>query len=114
MKRYNENCKGSHFIFYFICAIIILNKHCAIIFQGSVKMEYKFSMHGTCAKQVSFELDGNNHITNVKFIGGCSGNAKGIAALAENRTPEEVITSLNGIKCGYKNTSCPDQFAQAL
>ena len=77
-------------------------------------MEFKFNMHGTCAKQVSFELDGDNKLKNVKFVGGCNGNAKGLAALAENRTPADVIASLEGIKCGFKNTSCPDQLALAL
>lgn len=79
-----------------------------------INMEYKFNLHGTCAKQVNFELNDENLIKNVKFVGGCNGNAKGIAALAENRSSLEVISALEGIKCGYKNTSCPDQFAKAL
>ena len=51
---------------------------------------------------------------NVRFEGGCNGNLKGIAALVEGMKPEEVIERVEGIRCGFKNTSCPDQLAKAL
>jgi len=63
--------------------------------------------------QIEFELDGET-VKNVNFIGGCSGNTQGIAKLAEGRSKDELISLLSGIKCGFKNTSCPDQLAKAL
>lgn len=77
-------------------------------------MRFKYNMEGTCAKQVEFELDDEKKIRKITFSGGCSGNSHGIAALAEGKTPEEVISALAGIRCGFKNTSCPDQFSKAL
>ena len=72
-----------------------------------------YSTKGTCSKQIIFELDDNNTIHNVKFIGGCSGNLQGISRLVEGKTPDEVVALLKGIRC-KQNTSCPDQLAQAL
>lgn len=72
---------------------------------------YKTS--GTCSKNIEIEYDGNV-IKNVKFTGGCNGNLQGISALVRNKTFDEVIDVLKGIKCGFKNTSCPDQLATAL
>lgn len=72
-----------------------------------------YSTKGTCSKQIIFELDDNNKIHNVKFIGGCSGNLQGISRLVEGKTPDEVVSLLKGIRC-KQNTSCPDQLAQAL
>lgn len=74
-------------------------------------MTYK--TNGTCSQKIDFEIiDGK--ITNVKFLGGCNGNLQGISRLVEGMTPEEAIGKLKGIKCGFKNTSCPDQLACAL
>lgn len=74
-------------------------------------MVYKTT--GTCSQLISFELkDGKIH--NVSFQGGCNGNLKGISALVEGMDAKEAIAKLDGIKCGFKNTSCPDQLAQAL
>ena len=74
---------------------------------------YKTSTRGVCCRMITFDIvDGK--ITDVCFHGGCHGNTQGIAALAEGRTPEEVIAVLEGIRCGQKPTSCPDQLAQAL
>jgi len=53
-------------------------------------------------------------VTNVSFLGGCNGNLKGVAALAEGQKAEDIIKRCKGITCGFKTTSCPDQFAQAL
>lgn len=68
---------------------------------------------GTCARTIDFEIEGTK-IKNVKFNGGCNGNGKGISALVEGMEAQEVINRCKGIKCGMKNTSCPDQLAKAL
>ena len=76
-------------------------------------MEYSCNLSGTCADRVDFELtDGVLH--NIRFHRGCSGNTQGVARLAEGMTAEEYIRRCKGIRCGMKNTSCPDQFAKAL
>ena len=76
-------------------------------------MTYTYKTRGTCSRQIDFELD-NGIVKNVSFFGGCNGNLKGIGALVEGRPAEEVIELLKGMKCGFKNTSCPDQLALAL
>ncbi len=76
-------------------------------------MTHKFTPKGVCSRSITFDLN-DGIISNVSFYGGCNGNLKGIAALAEGKEATEVIKSLNGIKCGFKSTSCPDQFARAL
>lgn len=74
-------------------------------------MTYKTK--GTCSQSIDFDIvDGK--VRNVRFLGGCNGNLKGISTLVDGMTPEEVIAKLEGIKCGFKSTSCPDQLAQAL
>lgn len=62
---------------------------------------------------ISFEVE-DNKVSNVQFFGGCNGNLKGIGALVEGMDIDEVIARVEGIKCGMKSTSCPDQLAQAL
>lgn len=74
-------------------------------------MRYKTS--GVCAAVIDFEVE-EGIVKNVKFIGGCNGNTQGIARLVEGMPVEEVITRLEGIKCGFKSTSCPDQLTKAL
>lgn len=76
-------------------------------------MHYDYKTQGTCSRTISFDIE-NGTVKNVKFEGGCNGNLKGISALAEGKKPEELIKSLEGIKCGFKQTSCPDQFSRAL
>ena len=76
-------------------------------------MDYKYKTRGTCAREISFELE-NGIVKNVSFFGGCNGNLKGIAALVEGKKAEEIIPLIKGIKCGFKPTSCPDQLAVAL
>ena len=76
-------------------------------------MTHSYKTRGTCSRQIDFEID-NGIVKNVSFFGGCNGNLKGIGALVEGRPAEEVIALLKGMKCGFKNTSCPDQLAQAL
>ena len=76
-------------------------------------MRYSYKTSGTCAREINFDvIDGK--IFNVEFIGGCNGNLKGIASLVEGTEAKDVIDKLSGIKCGFKNTSCPDQLAKAL
>lgn len=76
-------------------------------------MKYNYKTKGTCSRSVEFEIN-DGVISNVRFEGGCNGNLKGIAALAEGKKPEEIIEALAGIRCGFKSTSCPDQFSKAL
>lgn len=72
-----------------------------------------YKTKGVCSKEISFDLvDGKVH--NVSFVGGCNGNLKGICSLIEGQDAKEVIKRLDGIQCGFKSTSCPDQLAQAL
>ncbi|HIS79916.1 MAG TPA: TIGR03905 family TSCPD domain-containing protein [Candidatus Scatomonas merdavium] len=72
-----------------------------------------YKTHGTCSQQISFDLE-DGRIHNVQFVGGCNGNLKGICALVEGMDAREAISKLEGIRCGFKPTSCPDQLAQAL
>lgn len=73
----------------------------------------KYTVNGVCSRSVSFDIvDGI--VKNVVFEGGCNGNTKGVASLAEGMPAEEVIRRLKGITCGFKPTSCPDQLALAL
>lgn len=76
-------------------------------------MVYKYKTKGTCSRSISFELDGDT-VKNVSFEGGCNGNLKGIAALVDGMKIEDVIAKVEGIRCGFKSTSCPDQLAKAL
>lgn len=75
------------------------------------KLEYR--THGTCSRQVNVEVDGDV-ITSCAFVGGCSGNTQGVAALVVGMKVDDAIKKLKGIKCGFKPTSCPDQLALAL
>ena len=76
-------------------------------------MNYEFKTSGTCSRSILFDVvDGK--VQNVQFIGGCNGNLKGIAALVEGMDVDTVIERVQGITCGMKKTSCPDQLAQAL
>ena len=77
-------------------------------------MVYKYNTFGTCAQKIEIEIDENEIIRNVEFFGGCNGNLKGIAKLVEGQKIDDVISRLEGIKCGFKSTSCPDKLASAL
>lgn len=78
-------------------------------------MTYTYRPVGVCAQQINIDIDDENETINeIQFFGGCNGNLQGIAALAKGKTLDEVISSLKGINCGMKGTSCPDQLAQAL
>ena len=76
-------------------------------------MEFEYKTKGTCSQRIQFEIvDGKLH--NVQFLGGCNGNLKGICSLIEGMEVDAVIARLDGIHCGMKDTSCPDQLARAL
>ena len=76
-------------------------------------MTHEYTTRGTCSRKILFEVeDGKVH--NVQFINGCSGNTQGVAKLCEGMDVNEVIDRLEGIRCGMKPTSCPNQLAQAL
>ena len=76
-------------------------------------MQYNYKTKGTCSREINFEVE-NGKVKNVQFFGGCNGNLKGIGALVEGMDIDEVIARVEGIHCGMKSTSCPDQLAQAL
>lgn len=76
-------------------------------------MMYTYLTSGTCSKQIIFEVDEQNRLHGVKFIGGCSGNLQGVSRLVEGKELDEVETLLAGIKC-RNGTSCPDQLTKAI
>ena len=76
-------------------------------------MEIKFQPQGVCSKQIVIDVE-DGIVNNVKFIGGCSGNTQGVGVLAKGMQVNEVIERLQGIRCGARPTSCPDQLAKAL
>ena len=76
-------------------------------------MQYEYKTKGTCSQRIFFDIE-DGKVKNVQFVGGCNGNLKGIAALVEGMDAEEVISRVEGIRCGMKGTSCPDQLAKAL
>lgn len=78
-----------------------------------MKKTINYTTSGTCSRQIEITVDGDR-IENVKFVGGCSGNTQGVAALVSGMLVDEAIGRLKGIRCGYKATSCPDQLAAAL
>ncbi|MBO5247858.1 MAG: TIGR03905 family TSCPD domain-containing protein [Clostridia bacterium] len=75
---------------------------------------FDFTPKGVCSRGIHLEVDENNIVTSVRFIGGCAGNTQGVARLSEGRKVDDVIETLKGIRCGMKSTSCPDQLACAL
>ena len=72
-----------------------------------------YKTKGTCSTMIDVELK-DGVIDSVKFSGLCNGNLQGISALVKGMKPEEAISRLKGIRCGFKPTSCPDQLAHAL
>ena len=74
---------------------------------------YSFRPHWTCSQRMDVVMEGDV-MQSVKILGGCSGNTKGVCALARGRKAQEVIDALEGIKCGPRSTSCPDQLARGL
>ncbi len=76
-------------------------------------MDYEYKTRGVCSRKITFSVE-DGKVCKVAFDGGCNGNGKGVAALVEGMDVDEAIRRMEGIKCGMKNTSCPDQLAQAL
>lgn len=76
-------------------------------------MQYTYRTRGTCSQGIQFEIV-DNKVHNVQFIGGCSGNTQGVARLIEGMDVNEAISRIEGIHCGPRPTSCPDQLATAL
>ena len=74
---------------------------------------FTYSPVGTCSRQILFDVDSENRLHNVRFIGGCSGNLQGIARLVEGKTLDEIESLLKGVKC-KGSTSCPDQLSRAI
>ena len=76
-------------------------------------MTFEYIPRGVCSRKIIIDVE-DNKVLDVKLIGGCNGNLKGIGALVKGMTVDEVITRLEGIDCNMKGTSCPDQLAMAL
>lgn len=77
-------------------------------------MTYSYKTRGTCSRQITIELNDDQTIKSVSFLGGCNGNLQGISALVKGKRIDEVINTLKGIDCNMRGTSCPDQLARAL
>jgi uncharacterized protein (TIGR03905 family) len=76
-------------------------------------MQFSYKTNGVCSRKILVDVE-DGIVKQVRFEGGCNGNTKGISALVEGMKVEDVIKRLEGIKCGFKNTSCPAQLAEAL
>lgn len=76
--------------------------------------ELTYMTHGTCSRAINVAVNDDGTIESVSFVGGCSGNTQGVAALVRGMQIDEAISRMEGIRCGFKSTSCPDQLAQAL
>ena len=76
-------------------------------------MHKTYNTKGTCSTQIDFDIE-EGKLHNLKFTGGCNGNLKGIAALVEGEDIDTVKEKLKGIKCGMRETSCPDQLSKAI
>ena len=77
-------------------------------------MEYRYKPTGVCSREMIFNINEDNTIESLEVIGGCNGNLKGIGRLIKGMKRDDVIERLEGVECNIKNTSCPDQIAQAL
>lgn len=87
------------------------------MYNTKIKREDKKTMTytttGVCSKAINFEVN-DNKVTSINFVGGCAGNTTGICKLVEGMDVDDVIQRLDGITCGFRKTSCPDQLATAL
>ena len=77
-------------------------------------MKSSYVPHGVCSSLIEFEVDDNNILKELKVTHGCNGNLKAVSKLCVGRNIDNIINDLEGIKCGFKDTSCPDQIAKAL
>ena len=78
-----------------------------------MKKHIEYKTKGTCSKMVIVDVE-DGIVTDCSFVGGCSGNTRGVCALVKGMNVDEAIGRIKGIKCGFKDTSCPDQLALAL
>ncbi|HBJ18613.1 MAG TPA: TIGR03905 family TSCPD domain-containing protein [Clostridiales bacterium] len=78
-----------------------------------MKKHIEYKTHGTCSRMITVDIE-DGVITDCAFLGGCPGNTVGVASLVKGMRVEDAIARLSGIRCGSKNTSCPDQLANAL
>ena len=76
-------------------------------------MTYEYTPKGVCSRKMIIEIE-DGIVTDIQIMGGCNGNLKGISSLVKGMPVDEVISRLEGITCGFKGTSCPDQLAKAL
>jgi uncharacterized protein (TIGR03905 family) len=76
-------------------------------------MHFEYKTRGTCSSRILFDIE-DGRLRNLEFIGGCNGNLQGLGRLTEGMNVDEVISKLQGIRCGMKQTSCPDQLSRAL
>jgi len=76
-------------------------------------MTVEYSPQGVCSRKMTIQIE-DGHICSLRVDGGCNGNLSGISRLVEGMEVEEAIRRLDGIRCGSRPTSCPDQLAQAL
>lgn len=76
-------------------------------------MQYEYKTKGTCSQRILFDIT-EGKVSNVQFIGGCNGNLQGISKLVDGMDVNAIIEKIEGIRCGMKPTSCPDQLARAL
>ncbi len=76
-------------------------------------MKYTYKTKGVCSSTITVEIE-DDVVKSVQFVGGCNGNLKGISSLVVGMKVDDVIERLEGIRCGFKSTSCPDQLAKAL
>ena len=74
---------------------------------------YNYKPIGVCSRNIELQIE-NNKLVDIKVLGGCSGNLEGIRSLIKGMDLDMIIEKLNGVKCGFKNTSCPDQIAKAI
>ncbi len=77
-------------------------------------MTYTYTPSGVCSRSITIEINENDIIESVSFVGGCNGNLQGVSRLVTGHKIDEIIDLLSDIKCGFKNTSCPAQLAAAL
>ena len=75
--------------------------------------QFTYKTKGVCSRAIEIQIE-NDVVVEAKFVGGCSGNTQGISALVKGMKVDEAISRLEGIRCGFESTSCPDQLATAL
>ena len=73
-----------------------------------------YSPSGVCSKQINVEIDDDGIITKVQIIGGCAGNTQGVSRLVEGMKATDAVSKIQGIKCGFKSTSCPNELSKAI